>query len=369
MDIMYKWVIVLGILVIAGICFWLYKYSNKITNEFNGGLRAANTQKIRSSQLYIELFKQYRIIRAVLIAGLILCMLSSVILISRPFKSKDVVNGVKKRDIIICLDVSYSLYELNAEITEYLKGVVKGLEGDRIGVSIFNTSSVTYVPLTDDYDYVVQKLDELDEYFALQKDMYDNFYNKYEYLSDMTEDEKQKFQELDEKLSYYEAGTLYRSDEKGSSLIGEGLGSALYSFPYIGEADRTRVIIMCTDNELNEYFPQIMTLSDASEACKNNKTTVFGIFPSEEKFYLPQEYSYELCSSEFKTAVENTGGKFYVRTDQHPVSEIVQDIQKQEAMMVKVVSSRENVDIPEGAFIMLLLGIVMFFGAGWVLQK
>ena len=318
---------------------------------------------------HIELFKQYRIIRAVLIAGLILCMLSSVILISRPFKSKDVVNGVKKRDIIICLDVSYSLYELNAEITEYLKGVVKGLEGDRIGVSIFNTSSVTYVPLTDDYDYVVQKLDELDEYFALQKDMYDNFYNKYEYLSDMTEDEKQKFQELDEKLSYYEAGTLYRSDEKGSSLIGEGLGSALYSFPYIGEADRTRVIIMCTDNELNEYFPQIMTLSDASEACKNNKTTVFGIFPSEEKFYLPQEYSYELCSSEFKTAVENTGGKFYVRTDQHPVSEIVQDIQKQEAMMVKVVSSRENVDIPEGAFIMLLLGIVMFCGAGWVLQK
>ena len=72
---------------------------------------------------------------------------------------------------------------------------------------------------------------------------------------------------------------------------------------------------------------------------------------------------------EFQSAVENTGGKFYVRTDEHPVSEIVQDIQKQEAMMVKVVSSRENVDIPEAAFIMLLLGIIVFCGAGWVLQK
>lgn len=369
MDIMHKWVIVLGVVLIAGICFGLYKYSKKITTKFNGGIRAANTRKIRSSKLYTELFKQYRIIRTVLIAGLIMCMLSSFILISRPFKSKEVVNGVKKRDIIICLDVSYSLYDLNSEITEYIKGVVKGLEGDRIGVSIFNTSSVTYVPLTDDYEYVAQKLDELDEYFKLQKDMYDNFYNKYQYLTDMTEEEKERFYELDEKLSYYEAGTLYRSDTKGSSLIGEGLGSALYSFPYLGESDRTRVIIMCTDNELNSYYPEIMNLTDASEACKNNKTTVFGIFPSEDKFYLPEEYSYKVCSSEFQSAVENTGGKFYIRTDEHPVSEIVQDIQKQEAMMVKVVSSRENVDIPEAAFIMLLLGIIVFCGAGWVLQK
>ena len=369
MDIMYKWVIVLGILVIAGTSFLLLKYSQKRMNEFSGGLRAANTQRIRSSELYTELFKQYRIVRTILIAGLILCMLTSVVLISRPFKTKDVVNGVKKRDIILCLDVSYSLYDLNSELTEYLKGVVKGLEGDRIGVSIFNTSSVTYVPLTDDYDYVIQKLDELKEYFALQKQMYNDFYDKYEYLTEMTEDEREAFYELDDKLAYYEAGTLYRADTKGSSLIGEGLGSALFSFPYIGESDRTRVIIMCTDNELNEYYPQIMSLDDASEACKNNKTTVFGIFPSEDKFYLPEEYSYKLCSSEFKRAVENTGGKFYVRTDQHPVSEIVQDIQKQEAMMVKVVSSRENVDIPEVAYIVLLIGLSIFCGAGLVLQK
>ena len=111
MDIMYKWVIVLGILLIAGISFLLLKYNQKRMNEFSGGLRAANTQRIRSSELYTELFKQYRIVRTILIAGLILCMLTSVVLISRPYKTKDVVNGVKKRDIILCLDVSYSLYD------------------------------------------------------------------------------------------------------------------------------------------------------------------------------------------------------------------------------------------------------------------
>jgi len=369
MDIMYKWVIVFGVLAVSAICFLLYRYNKKRMHEFSDGLRAANTQKLRSSQLYKELVKQYHILRTVLIVGLILCMIMSVVLISRPFKTKDVVNGVKKRDIIICMDVSYSLYDLNSEITDYLKGVVKGLEGDRIGISIFNTSSVTYVPLTDDYEYVSQKLDELNEYFALQKEIFENFYDKYDYMSDMTEDEQEKFYELDEKLAYFEAGTLYRADSKGSSLIGEGLGSALYSFPYIGESERTRVIIMCTDNELNEFYPQIMNLDDASEACKNNNTTVFGIFPSEDKFYLPEEFSYDLCSSEFKRAVENTGGKFYIRTDQHPVSEIVQDIQKQEAMMVKVVSSRESIDIPEFAYIVLLIGLCVFCGAGLVLQR
>ena len=369
MDIMYKWVIPVGIAVIAAVCLLLRAYHKKNSYEYNGGLRAANTHRIRSSQLYIALFKRYQILRTVLIAGLIGSMLASIFLISRPFRTEDVVNGVKKRDIIICLDVSYSLYELNSEITEYLKGVVSGLEGDRIGVSIFNTSSVTYVPLTDDYDYVIQKLEELDKYFALQKEMEEEFYEKYEYMYEMNDEEVERFEELEEELSYYEAGTLYRADTKGSSLIGEGLGSALYSFPYIGESDRTRVIIMCTDNELNDFYPQIMDLSEASDACKNNKVTVFGIFPSEDKFYMPEEYSYERCSSEFKRSVENTGGKFYVRTDAHPVSEIVQDIQKQEAMMVKVVSSRENVDVPNAPYIVLLICLCIFCGAGLVLQK
>ena len=86
----------------------------------------------------------------------------------------------------------------------------------------------------------------------------------------------------------------YQMNETMRTLKKEGLSLPCFdtsidlSAP-IEQKEKTEylIIIMCTDNELNEYFPQIMTLSDASEACKNNKTTVFGIFPSEEKFYLP----------------------------------------------------------------------------------
>ena len=43
---------------------------------------------------------------------------------------------------------------------------VSGLDGDRIGISLFNTSSVQYVPMTDDYDFVLRRLEELETYLG-----------------------------------------------------------------------------------------------------------------------------------------------------------------------------------------------------------
>ncbi len=370
MELMHKNVLLWGMLGIAVILAIAYFIKRRASENFKGGIKAANTDKIRSSQLYKSLVKRYRILRIVLVVGIVGSIIASLFLIARPYKTEEVMSGVKKRDIIICLDVSYSLYDLNSEMTEYLKGVVKGLEGDRIGVSIFNTSSVTYVPLTDDYDYVVQKLDELSDYFVMQKELYETFINDpyFSYYT-LTDEERAHYDDLRERLSYYDAGTLYNNMTRGSSLIGEGLGTALYTFPYLNDSERTRVIIMVTDNELNSYGRQIMTLSEASDYCKKNKVTVFGIFPAEDKFYDPYEYNYASCLSEFKNAVEKTGGKFYVRTVDQAVSEIVKDIQKQEAMLVKVVMTSQTVDLPETAFIILLICLALGCGAGLVLQK
>ena len=55
---------------------------------------------------------------------------------------------------------------------------------------------------------------------------------------------------------------------------------------------------------------------------------------------------YQQNLQDFERAVEKTGGVFYQQSKTLTVEDIVRDIQKQEAMMVKVVSSRENVDIP-----------------------
>lgn len=370
MELMYKQAIPIGIAVLVLVMGLSFFIKRKQKDEFGTGTRAANTHKLRSTALYKKLNERYNILRGVLIFGIVMAIVSSLFLVARPFKTEEVMNGVKKRDIVLCLDVSYSLYDLNYEITDCYKEVVAGLKGDRFGVNIFNTSTVTYVPLTDDYDYVITKLDELSEYFRLQKEYMEKYDdNPYFSYADMTEEEREHYNELTYRLRYFNAGTLYNNVTRGSSLIGEGLGTALYTFPYLDDSERTRVIIMSTDNELNVTGGEIMNLREAADACAGYKVTVFGIFPSEENFYDPMNYNYASCLSEFKSAVERTGGTFYVRTANQSVSDIVKDISRQEAKVVKTVMSSQTVDMPEDPFIILVICLALGCAAGLVLQK
>ena len=369
MELMYFIIIPVGLIVLLLSFVALFFVKKKIKGNFTEGTRAANTSRIRQSKLYRSLSIRYMVLSALMISTLTISVVAALFVAASPYKTDDVVTGVKKRDIILCLDVSYSLYDLNLELTDYLKGVVGGLEGDRFGISIFNTSSVTYVPLTDDYDYVLERLDELHEYFVLQKEYFEDYYLAYGDTGQIPVDLYPRYQELSDKLEYFEAGTLYNNWYRGSSLIGEGLGTALYSFPYLNDSERTRVIIMCTDNELNAFDREVMNLQEAAGYCKKNKVTLFGIFPSEDKFYQPEEFNYASCLNGFKSAVESTGGKFYVRTPSQTVSEIVQDIQKQEAMLVKVVMTRQTKDLPQLPFTIMIICLALGCTAGLVLQK
>ena len=85
-------------------------------------------------------------------------IIASLILIARPVKTETVSNGTKKRDIYLNLDVSYSICYLNYDLVDNLEDVVRSLDGDRFGISIYNTSTVLYVPMTDDYDFIIRKL-------------------------------------------------------------------------------------------------------------------------------------------------------------------------------------------------------------------
>ncbi len=369
MELMYKNVVIIGLLVMVAVFIALFIMHRRQKARYVSGIRAANTARIRNSKLYRSLNIRYVVMSVIMLVGLCGSIVASLFLAARPYRTDDVVSGVKKRDIILCLDVSYSLYDLNCELTDYLKNVVAGLEGDRFGINIFNTSSVTYVPLTDDYDYVLDRLDALHDYFVMQKEYFENYYTVYETYDQIPDDQYERFKELEDKLDYFEAGTLYDNYYRGSSLIGEGLGTALYSFPYLNDSERTRVIIMCTDNELNAFGREVLSLGEASNYCKKNNVTVFGIFPSEDKFYQPEEYNYASCLNGFKSAVENTGGKFYIRTASQSVAEIVQDIQKQEAMLVKIVMTRQTVDLPRIPFIVLIICLAIGCTAGLVLQK
>jgi valyl-tRNA synthetase len=99
--------------------------------------------------------------------------------VARPCETFTEEGEEHKRDIFLCLDVSYSIFSQNEMLVSSLKDFVRGLDGERFGISIFNSSSVVYVPMTDDYEYVISMLDELERYFKMQIVEVNDLYSKY----------------------------------------------------------------------------------------------------------------------------------------------------------------------------------------------
>ena len=75
------------------------------------------------------------------------------------------------RDIMLCLDASGSMAPYNVDVLEEMQDIVKGLEGERIGLAIWSKATITVFPLTDDYDYALEKLEEAEEAFEAIEDI------------------------------------------------------------------------------------------------------------------------------------------------------------------------------------------------------
>jgi hypothetical protein len=282
MHFIHPLVLKIGIPVLVAAIIALHVIKRK--TKYHGGIKAANTSFVKGLDTYRNRKNLYTFVSIVMEVCLVASLVSSLVLIARPSKKETVNNGTKKRDIFLCMDVSYSIYELNADLVDSLQEVVAGLDGDRFGVCIYNTSTVLYVPMTDDYDFVIQKLEDIKEYFALQKEYMEKYYNASTGYMEYNTSEYEEFKEYQDKLDYYDAGTLVSNYTKGSSLIGEGLASCMYSFPRLDDEDRTRIIIMSTDNAQEELTKPLVELDEAADLCKKNDIKVYGIFPNRDSW-------------------------------------------------------------------------------------
>ncbi len=320
----------------------------------------------------------YILLKIMGIAGLATSLLSAAYLMGRPSYNKKIDAGVKRRDIYLCLDVSYSLYDLNADFVENLEDVVRGLEGDRVGISIFNTSTVEYMPLTTDMDFAIDKLKELKEYFILQR-KYMNFHDKYNieemtdreflaFLEALPKEEYDDFANLVYKLDLIDKPVTLDSEARGSSLIGEGLASCLFNFPYLGDSDRTRVIIMVTDNAQAEKAAPAIELAEAADMCKNNDVAVFGIFPPEEALRdLQPGQNFDNLSADMRQNIRKTGWEFYIIGSDFDTEDVIGQIRSHEAMQVDEVSVNRLTDNPNRAIMICIMGLALFViakGAG-----
>lgn len=325
MELRYPFLlIIVGIVLIIN--FILFK---KKKVNFENGSKIANTSYLRNTDYFKKRLHKYNMFVKILIFCCYFSILICSILICRMAIVKVVNKEAYNRDIFLCMDISGSVNNLNEQVVDNLVSTVNSLQGERFGVSIFNTSSVTLSPLTDDYNYVTNILK------TIKKSI------DFDYKSDDS-----KFSDFMTYASYLTRGTLEGNEVRGSSLIGDGLATCVYNFNNL-EKERSRIIIFTTDNDL--AGTPMVELLDAARIAKKYNIKVFGIGT--------QNIS-KKNKDEFKKAVEITGGKFYENSTES-VSSIISDIEKTSKSLLKDNIEIKRTDIPEIPFIILFITILI----------
>ncbi len=329
MELMHPAILFIGIPFAIILTFFTIKRKD----NFGKGKKVANTQFIENTPLYKKLMLEYRIFSILAISCLWISLVLAIVMLSRPVKVDVVSTELRNRDIIICMDTSDSINELNLDICKELKDVVKGLDGERFGITIFNGKSVLLVPLTTDYEYVIDTLDQLEESMKASINVNNGFYPDdwtiYDYKYD---------------------GTLWE-DGRGSSFIGDGLASSLFNFPDLKENDdRSRLIIFVTDNELNIITaPPFVTVEEAAALCAANDVKVYAVTPED----IVDEQS-------FHNAIMSTGGNHYEFTNSRVFKDLLEDIR---LTGTSVMTDTKTIitDKPEVLFVFLVIFISMYF--------
>ncbi len=325
MELIFPRAIYIGIPIALGLLLIGLKRKDK----FRKGKKVANTIFMEETPLYRKLMRKYKVYSFLALTCLWLSIILCIIMLARPAQVDVIEPEINNRDIFICMDISDSVDELNLQICVELKEVVKELDGERFGISIFNGRSVLLVPLTTDYDYVLDTLDHLEDAFEYSLSKNEGELNLDDY----------------DLYRYKHEGTLV---DYGSSFIGDGLASCLYSFPDLEEnTERSRLIIFTTDNELNGT--PLVTVEEAAALCKKNDVKVFAVTPVDI-----------IDRETFKNAMNSTGGGFYETTSNEVFDRLVEDIRLTETSVmtdVKIIMT----DKPEILFKALLICLGMYF--------
>ncbi|MDO4888948.1 MAG: VWA domain-containing protein [Actinomycetaceae bacterium] len=287
-------------------------------------LLVAHTWEVRNSPRYRFRLAQLRVLMVLLACCLGLVVVAASVLAARPHIEKVNSRQMASRDIVLCLDVSGSVVDFDAEVLETFSQIVDQFEGERVGLVIFNGSSSVVFPLSDDYEMIQEEFEEAT-----------NALTDYDRYSEFT------------------AGTELGA---GSSLIGDGLASCTQSFDF-SDDERSRTILFATDNEL--AGEPLFRLDEAADLASERDIKVHGL-------YIGSGYGSD--SGSFSTAIESTGGTVFEADDAGAGRQIVRDIQRQDRRELAADADVSIVEEPEYWPLLALISVAGFIAIAWRLR-
>ena len=338
MEFKYTAVLIVGIvlaLIFSLMCF-LYKKAGMKGES----VKLANSDLLLTDKYYKKQMVTYYILRAVLVISVCLMIVLTAVLLARPYYVKKIKEQKYNRDIILCMDISSSVDDLNLKLVKDLQDTVRSLSGERIGIVIFNTTPVVLSPMTDDYEYTIEQLENIRTAIKSQNSNFSLNTTDWLYWNE-----------------YLYGGTLVGNQLRGSSLIGDGLLGGLFAFTEDSK-DRTKIIIFSTDNDPNgEGY---VNLQEAADYCTRNDVTVYGIGT---KLMRGSD------KDEMEKAVRSTGGKFFIEEKASSFHEIVEEIDSKSVALTEGKTIIKLIESPEKYFAALVVVFIVFFIVSILLRR
>ena len=330
MELRYWWLSLLLFVVIAigwGVVVLLRKKQQRQKSETRRPL--ANSWRLTRLPEYRALIHRQQWIARGVLAIIIVALFTTIVLAGRPATMTIDEPEMKNRDIMLCLDVSGSMHETNAKLTKIYADMAKDFDGERIGLTIFDSSPVMVFPLTNDYDFARTQLENVSKAF--------------------TGDEGGTID-----FSFFDGAF----EGEGSSLIGDGLAGCVNRFDQLG-TKRSRSIIFGTDNYVSGS--PIVTLLEAANFAKEKDIRVYGINPAD---YSSGNYTSDEAK-EYKKAVLLTNGDYYKMDDASATTKVVQKIIAQEATRFKGSPQIIHTDQPQVFIYIITALLAIMYVIAW----
>lgn len=298
MELIFWWMIPVALMLAAG-TYWLVRKRDRGGNARRRPVAHSHRlTELPEYQAAVRRHRRWLTITAV--AGGVL-MASAVVAAARPAERTTVSPEQRNRDIILCLDASGSMSSADAAVVEVFARLSKGFDGERLALTVFDSSAVQVFPLTDDYEYVQEQL-------QVAKDAFDGAPGSAGFLD----------------------GTW---NGAGSSLIGDGLASCVQGFPGTdsgarpegGTEQRSRSVILATDNFVSG--DPIFTLQEAGALAKKEGIRVYALNPGDFDYGTDPDQP----GAQLRAAAEGTGGAYYGLDSPEAVPDILRKVQSTEA--------------------------------------
>ncbi len=331
---LYSWFFIILIIAIIAIVAWAvarFKLE-KSTHSKNMQL-IAHTDAISALPEYKNAEKKYRRLLMLAAALFLICATSTTALAARPVSISEEADDYDARDIMICVDVSGSMSDVDTKLLEYLSNLTLRFQGQRIGITLFNGAPVLFSPLSNDYEAVSETL---------------------------------KLMSTD--FDQYARAVNSASVGIGVSQISSSTISCINNFDKLEDEERSRALILVTDNyEGNRKF----TLTQVAEYAIRYNIVIYGINRSyggysEEALRIGAENDsyFDRDELDFYRAAMLTGGDYQVicvsdhcSDNNVTMEQIVTHIMDQEATRTKGAPQPIRSDTPS---LFALLSLVSF---------